>query len=127
MLRDSHAFSSFSVDDIAAVKPFYADTLGLDVEEEAGMMFLRLGGGGSVLLYPKGPEHTPATYTALNFRVPDVEAAVDELVRRGVRFEQYDDAWIRTDKKGISRAEGMTVAWFKDPAGNILSVVEERG
>jgi len=126
MFRNTHAFSGFSVDDIARVKPFYADTLGLDVEEMDGMLSLRIAGGTPVLVYAKGPGHTPATYTTLNFPVPDVDAAVEELTRRGVRFEQYDNEWIKTDARGISRAGGMTIAWFKDPAGNILSVLEER-
>ncbi|MGV8839003.1 MAG: VOC family protein [Bauldia sp.] len=126
MFRNARAFSSFSVDDIALAKPFYAGTLGLDVEEKEGMLFLRLGGGASVAVYAKGPGHTPATYTALHFAVPDVDAAVDELMKRGVRFEHYDDAWIKTDARGISRAGGMPIAWFKDPAGNILAVLEEK-
>ncbi|MCW5713667.1 MAG: VOC family protein [Bauldia sp.] len=126
MFRNTHAFSGFSVDDIARVKPFYTETLGLDVEEVDGMLSLKIAGGAPVLVYPKGPGHTPATYTTLNFPVADVDAAVDELGKRGVTFEQYDNEWIKTDAKGISRANGMTIAWFKDPAGNIFSVLEER-
>jgi predicted enzyme related to lactoylglutathione lyase len=126
MFRNTHAFSGFSVDDIARVKPFYAETLGLDVDESDGMLFLRIAGSAPIIVYAKGPGHTPATYTTLNFPVPDVDAAVDELVKRGVRFEQYDNEWIRTDARGISRADGMAIAWFKDPAGNIFSVLQER-
>lgn len=126
MFRNTHAFSGFSVDDIARVKPFYSETLGLDVEEADGMLHLRIAGGNAVLVYPKGAGHVPATYTMLNFPVPDLDAAVDELTGRGVRFEQYDNEWIKTDAKGISRDEGMAIAWFKDPAGNILSVLEDK-
>lgn len=126
MFRNTHAFSGFSVDDIARVRPFYAQTLGLDVEEADGMLHLRIAGSSPILVYAKGEGHVPATYTMLNFPVPDVDAAVEELTRRGVRFEQYDNEWIKTDAKGISRAEGMTIAWFKDPAGNVISVLEEK-
>ena len=122
MLKDSKAFSGFSVDDIAKAKAFYGDTLGLDVSEEHGMLDLRLAGGTEVLIYPK-PNHEPATYTILNFPVDDIEQTVDRLSERGVRFEQYEGE-IETDERGIFRGEGPLIAWFKDPAGNILSVLE---
>ncbi|WP_454198840.1 VOC family protein [Nocardia sp. Marseille-Q1738] len=122
MLADSNAFSGFSVDDIEAAQKFYAETLGLRVSEENGMLNLHLGGGGTVLVYPKS-DHTPATFTILNFPVPDIEAAVDELVRRDVRFERYDFA--EQDEKGIHRGGGPLIAWFTDPAGNVLSVLQQ--
>lgn len=124
VLRDSRAFSGFSVDDIPKAKKFYGETLGLDVrEEEKGMLHLHLTGGGTVLLYPK-PNHAPATYTVLNFPVDSVERVVDELTAHGVRFEQYGGD-IQTDEKGIHRGRGPVIAWFKDPAGNVLSILEE--
>ncbi|MGY1868336.1 MULTISPECIES: VOC family protein [Nocardia] len=122
MLTDSNAFSGFSVDDIEAAKTFYAETLGIPVSEENGMLELRLGGGGTVLVYPK-PDHAPATFTVLNFPVPDIEAAVDELNRRNVRFERYEFA--EQDEKGIHRGGGPLIAWFTDPAGNVLSVLQQ--
>lgn len=122
MLKDSKAFSGFSVDDIRKAKSFYGETLGLDVSEEHGMLDLRLAGGTEVLIYPK-PNHEPATYTILNFPVDDIEQTVDRLSERGVRFEQYEGE-IETDERGIFRGEGPLIAWFKDPAGNILSVLE---
>ena len=124
MLADSPAFSGFSVDDPAAARRFYEETLGLrvsDVEME-GLMRLNLGGGTDVLVYPK-PDHQPATFTVLNFPVPDVEKAVDELTARGVRFERYEHP--PTDEKGIMRAGGPLIAWFTDPAGNVFSVIAE--
>jgi len=124
MLSDSKAFSGFSVDDLAAARQFYTRTLGLDVTEEHGFLTLRLAGGARILIYPKR-NHAPATYTVLNFPVDDVDAAVDELTRRGVRFETYSQPELKTDERGISR-QGPTIAWFKDPAGNILSVLDER-
>jgi predicted enzyme related to lactoylglutathione lyase len=124
MLKDSRAFSGFSAGDIQKVKEFYAGTLGLDVSESHGLLTLHLAGGNNVLIYPK-PNHVPATFTVLNFPVPDIDRAVDELTKRGVQFEQYDLHEIKTDKKGIMRGNGPTIAWFKDPAGNILSVIEE--
>lgn len=123
MLDADKAFSGFSVDDIARARAFYADVLGLDVAEEHGALNVSLGGDRIVYLYPKA-NHEPATYTCLNFPVDDIDAAVDELVRRGVRFEQYE----MTDDKGIARGsqtgQGPDIAWFKDPAGNILSVLK---
>ena len=124
MLKDSKSFSGFSSNDIAKAKEFYGSTLGLDVSEGDGMLTLKLAGGQSVLIYPKD-DHQPATYTTLNFEVSDVEAAVDELSRAGVAFEHYDGTnGPGTDAKGIMRGGGPLIAWFKDPAGNILSVIQ---
>ena len=123
MLRDSKAFTGFSANDIPKAKEFYGQTLGLKVSESNGLLTLHLAGSNNVLVYPK-PNHTPATFTLLNFPVEDVDQAVDELTKRGVRFEIYDLPNIKTDKKGIMRGNGPTIAWFKDPAGNILSVLE---
>jgi predicted enzyme related to lactoylglutathione lyase len=121
MLNGSAAYSGFSVDDIAKAKDFYGRVLGLDITEDHGMLNLSIGGGKSVLLYPK-ENHVPATYTCLNFPVDDVDKAVEDLGRLGIEFEQYD----MTDEKGIARGiasgEGPDIAWFTDPAGNILSV-----
>jgi len=124
MLGDSKAFSGFSVNDIGKAKEFYGRTLRLKVSESNGLLTLRLAGGNNVLIYPK-PNHTPATFTVLNFPVKDVDQAVDDLAKRGVHFEIYDLPDIKTDKKGIMRGNGPTIAWFKDPAGNILSVIEQ--
>ena len=124
MLTDSPAFSGFSVNDLAAARRFYEETLGLRVSdvEMDGLMRLNLGGGTDVLVYEKS-DHTPATFTVLNFPVPDVEKAVDELTARGVRFEQYE--YPPTDEKGIMRAGGPLIAWFTDPAGNVFSVIAQ--
>ena len=122
MLHDSPAFSGFSVDDVPAAHRFYAEVLGLDVSEENGMLTLALRGGGRVLVYPKGEAHQPATFTVLNFPVPDVGSAVDTLVARGVRFERYEG--MEQDERGIAGGEGPPIAWFTDPAGNVLSVLE---
>src|SRR5438094_10047561 len=124
MLKDSKAFSGFSAADIQTAKKFYSETLDLEVSESNGLLTLRLAGGNNVLIYPK-PNHVPATFTVLNFPVKDVDLAVDALTKRGVRFEMYDLPEIKTDKKGIMRGNGQTIAWFKDPAGNIMSVIEE--
>ncbi|KOU33801.1 glyoxalase [Streptomyces sp. WM6373] len=122
MLGESKAFSGFSVDSIDAAKDFYGSTLGLRVSEDNGMLSLHLGGGADVLVYPK-ENHTPATFTVLNFPVPDIDRAVDDLSARGVAFERYDQ--FGQNEKGISRDEGgPPIAWFKDPAGNVLSVLE---
>ncbi len=121
MLGNSKAFSGFSVDDIPAAQKFYEETLGLKVTEENGMLTLHLGGDRATLVYPK-PNHTPATYTTLNFPVDDVGAAAVELAKRGVTFEHYDG--LDQDDNGVSRGEGPPIAWFKDPAGNILSVIQ---
>ena len=124
MFRDSEAFSSFSVDDIPKARDFYGNVLGVDVEDGAmGHLVLKLA-GTRVMIYPKGKSHQPAGFTVLNFKVDDVDAAVDALAAKGVHFEHYEMADIRTDKKGIMRGE-PTIAWFKDPAGNILSVLAE--
>lgn len=123
MFRNTPAFSSFSVPDVDIARRFYAETLGLDVHDgEMGSLELRLGGGGKVLLYPKA-KHEPATFTVLNFPVDDIDAAVDRLVALGVRFEHYEGE-IQTDAKGISRGNGPDIAWFKDPAGNVISILE---
>lgn len=125
MFKNSKAFSSYSVDDLVAAKSFYQDNLGLDVEEdEMGFLSIHLKGGGEVILYPK-PNHLPATFTVLNFPVDDIDKAVDELISKGITFEQYSGE-IKTDKKGICReGGGPLIAWFKDPAGNVLSVLQE--
>ena len=123
MLSESHAFSGFSSNDIAAAKEFYGQTLGLEVTEENGMLTLHLAGEKNVLIYPKD-NHEPATYTTLNFPVADIDAAVDRLVAAGVTFEHYGEE-AGQDERGISRGYGPPIAWFKDPAGNILSVLEE--
>jgi catechol 2,3-dioxygenase-like lactoylglutathione lyase family enzyme len=123
-LSDSTAFSGFSVPDIAAARQFYGETLGLRVTEDHGLLTLHLNGGDRpTLIYPK-PDHAPATYTILNFRVDDIEAAVDALAGRGVEFARYDG--MEQDERGIMRAGGPYIAWFTDPAGNILSVLQER-
>jgi predicted enzyme related to lactoylglutathione lyase len=122
MLKDNKAFSSFSTNDLQAAKRFYGETLGLELSDSPQGLELKLAGGGSVFIYPK-PNHQPATFTVLNFHVGDVDAAVEELNRRGVRFEIYDMEGLKTDAKGIARGNGPTIAWFKDPAGNILSVL----
>jgi predicted enzyme related to lactoylglutathione lyase len=121
MFQHTKAFSGFSTDDIPAAKAFYGETLGLRTSEANGMLTLHLEGGRDTLIYPK-PDHTPATFTILNFPVDDIEAAVDALVARGVQFEHYDGV---TDAKGVMRGNGPPIAWFKDPAGNILAVLQE--
>lgn len=121
MFKETKAYSGFSVDDIPAAKRFYAETLGLEVTEENGMLGLQIAGGNPVLVYPK-PNHVPAEFTVLNFPVSDIEAAVKELSSRGITFERYFD---NHDELGIARGDGPPIAWFKDPAGNILSVLEE--
>jgi catechol 2,3-dioxygenase-like lactoylglutathione lyase family enzyme len=121
MFKDTPAVSGFSSNDIAASKAFYADTLGLDVTEDNGLLNLRFGGGGRGMIYPK-PNHEPATFTVLNFPVDDIEAAVDALAAKGVAFERYEG--LDQDERGIARdTQGPAIAWFKDPAGNILSVL----
>lgn len=125
MLGDAKAFNGFAVDDVAAARDFYTDTLGIKttvVDEENGMMILHLAGGRDTFVYRK-PDFTPATYTILNFEVGDVEATVDELTARGVTMERYDG--FDQDDKGIARGQGPDIAWFKDPAGNILSVLTQ--
>lgn len=126
MFKHTHAFSGFSVDDIQTAKEFYGQTLGLEVSETKEGLVLRIAGGGQVFLYPK-PNHTPASFTILNFPVHDIDQAVDALRKLGVEFESYEGE-MKTDEKGIfrgaARGEGPDIAWFKDPAGNILSVLE---
>ena len=124
MLNTNKAFSSFSVNDIQKAKEFYGKTLGVELSSgPEGTIELKLSAGAKALMYPK-PNHQPATFTVLNFPVPSVEKAVDELNQRGVRFEVYNEPNLKTDARGISRGNGPTIAWFKDPAGNILSVLE---
>ncbi|WP_026876597.1 VOC family protein [Jiangella gansuensis] len=124
MFQNSEAFSGFSVDDVPRAKQFYTETLGLDVGEQNGMLELRIAGRTPILVYPKD-DHTPASFTILNFPVDDIEAAVEELTRRGVRFERYEGTPIETDEKGIFRGGGPLIAWFTDPAGNVMSVIQE--
>ena len=121
MLETNKAFSSFSVNDLQKAKQFYGQTLGLKVKESPEGLELNAG-QQSIFVYPK-PNHKPATFTVLNFQVKDIDAAVDELRQKGVSFEHYEGE-MKTDKKGIHREGGPTIAWFKDPAGNILSVLE---
>ncbi len=123
MLENSKAISGFAVDDIDKAKQFYGEALGVGVSEEGDLLRLHLGGGTEVIVYPK-PDYTPATYTILNFPVDDIAKAVDDLVARGVVFERYPG--FDQDDKGIAReTPGPAIAWFKDPAGNILSVLQE--
>lgn len=125
MLNDSKAFSGFSVDNLEKAKEFYSKILGLEVtENKMGVLELHVSGGNNILIYPK-PNHVPATFTILNFPVENIEKSVEDLVDAGVRFEQYDGE-LQTDSKGIFRSGGPLIAWFKDPAGNILSVLEEK-
>jgi predicted enzyme related to lactoylglutathione lyase len=122
MFANTSAFSSFAVDDLDKAREFYADTLGVKVTEgDMGFLILHLAGDRQTMIYPK-PDFTPATYTILNFDVDDVDTAVDELGARGVRFERYEG--FDQDAKGIARGEGPAIAWFKDPAGNILAVLK---
>jgi catechol 2,3-dioxygenase-like lactoylglutathione lyase family enzyme len=122
MLAESKAFSGFAVDDLDRAREFYEGTLGLEVSLDNGLLTLHLAGDRPTLIYPK-PDFTPATYTILNFPVEDIDAAVDELAARGVRFERYEG--FEQDEKGIWRGdEGPPIAWFTDPAGNILAVLE---
>lgn len=121
MVDATTAFSGFSVRDVAEARSFYEGVLGVPVDEEHGMLWLHLGDGHRVLVYPKGPAHEPASFTVLNFPVPDVDAAVDELRAAGVSFLHYDGV---TDERGVNRQGGPLIAWFTDPSGNVLSVVE---
>ncbi|KQO63824.1 VOC family protein [Curtobacterium sp. Leaf261] len=120
MVDATKAFSGFSVRDVPEAKAFYTDVLGLPVREDHGMLTIDLGGGHGVLVYPKGPTHEPAGFTVLNFPVPDVDAAVDELAAKGVTFLHYEGM---TDDKGVNRRGGPLIAWFTDPSGNVLSVI----
>ena len=126
MFKDTKAFSGFSVNDMQKAKEFYQGKLGIEVSEnEMGITTLHISGGSKIIIYPK-PNHQPATFTILNFPVDDVEKTVDELINAGITFEQYGEP-IKTDAKGIVRGDGRgpDIAWFKDPAGNILSVLKE--
>ena len=122
MFENTKAMSGFSVDDIPKAKQFYGETLGVRTTEDHGLLTLHTAGDRDTLIYPK-PNHTPASFTILNFQVDDIDKAVDQLNARGVRFERYDG--FEQDAKGIHRTEGPPIAWFKDPAGNILSVVQQ--
>ncbi|WCT12679.1 VOC family protein [Mucilaginibacter jinjuensis] len=127
MFKDTKAFSGFSVNDVAAAKAFYSDILGLEVEENPemqGILTLHIAGGGKIIIYPK-PNHTPASFTILNFPVADVAEAVKQLKAKGVKFESYDWPGFKTDDDNIFRDGGPLIAWFTDPAGNILSVIQE--
>ncbi|MDP9080087.1 MAG: VOC family protein [Bacteroidota bacterium] len=127
MFKDTKAFSGFSVNDMQKAKEFYHGTLGIEVEEnDMGIITLKIAGGTDVVVYPK-PNHEPATFTILNFTVADVDKTIDELIAAGITFEQYDFGNMKTDEKGIMRGNGYgpDIAWFKDPAGNILSVLKK--
>lgn len=121
--RNTKAISSFSVDDLGKAKQFYGKTLGLDISKSMEGLSLSLAGGNEVFIYPK-TDHTPATFTILNFLVDDIDQAVDNLTKLGVRFETYNEGELKTDERGICRGSPQ-IAWFKDPAGNFLSVLEE--
>jgi predicted enzyme related to lactoylglutathione lyase len=122
MFRDSHAFSGFSTNDLEQAKAFYADTLGLDVSSTSmGTLNVKFAGGGEAVIYPKD-NHEPATFTVLNFPVDDINGAVDRLVAAGITMERYEG--MGQDARGIAREYPPAIAWFKDPAGNILSVIE---
>ena len=130
MFKDTKAFSSFSVNDTEKARSFYQDTLGLNVNKIEmgggyGLLELDVTGGSKVMIYPK-PNHTPATFTVLNFPVDDLDKTVDELIAKGIKFEQYDMGDIKTDEKGIARGNGMgpDIAWFTDPSGNIIAVMK---
>jgi catechol 2,3-dioxygenase-like lactoylglutathione lyase family enzyme len=122
MLGDAKAFSGFAVDDLERAREFYGETLGLKTSEANGLMTLHLAGGRDTLVYPK-PDLKPANYTILNFLVDDIDRAVDELAARGVTFQRYEG--FDQDERGIARGDGPNIAWFEDPAGNVLSVLEE--
>ena len=122
MFTNTRAFSGFAVDDVQKAREFYGDTLGLKTSEQHGILTLHLAGDRDTIVYPK-PDYVPATYTILNFAVDDIDEAVDELASRGVQFERYDG--FEQDEKGIAHGPGPRIAWFKDPAGNILSVLTE--
>ena len=121
MFTHIEAFSGFAVPDIDAARRFYGETLGIETSIEMGILTLHIAGGRDTIVYPK-PDHEPAAYTILNFPVDDVEAAVDALAERGVEFERYEG--MPQDEKGIMRGHGPDIAWFKDPAGNVLSVIK---
>jgi len=124
MFKESKAFSSFSVRDLKESKLFYQETLGLEISEPMGQLSLNISGGIPVFLYAK-PDHIPAAFTVLNFPVTQLEEKMEELRTRGVKFEVYEDDDFGTDQNGLRSDDGMKIAWFKDPSGNILSIVEE--
>lgn len=127
MLKESKAFGSFSVNDSEKAKEFYGKTLGLEIteiKEMHGLLNVKIPGSNNLMIYPK-PNHEPAGFTVLNFPVKNIEKAVDELSKKGVKFEHYDNPNIKTNEKGIASGNGPKIAWFKDPAGNILSLIEE--
>ena len=124
MLKDSKAFSGFAVNDLQKAKDFYSKTLGLDVSEANGRLELHIAGGTNILIYSRD-NYIPATFTILNFPVTNIEQAVDDLIKHGVHFETYNEGVLVTDEKGIFRGIGPKIAWFKDPAGNLLSVLEQ--
>jgi catechol 2,3-dioxygenase-like lactoylglutathione lyase family enzyme len=121
MFKNTKAFSGFAVDDVDKAREFYAETLGIEVSEENGLLTLHIADDRPTLVYPR-PNHTPAEYTILNFPVDDIDQAVDDLTARGVQFERYEG--FDQDERGIMRGEGPPIAWFKDPAGNVLSVIK---
>jgi catechol 2,3-dioxygenase-like lactoylglutathione lyase family enzyme len=123
VLTDTNAYSGLAVDDMDKARDFYAGTLGLRTSEDHGLMWLHLAGGRDTLVYPQ-PDATPASFTILNFEVDDIDEVVDALTARGVRFERYEE--VEQDERGIARGDGPDIAWFKDPAGNVLSVLRER-
>jgi catechol 2,3-dioxygenase-like lactoylglutathione lyase family enzyme len=121
MFKNTKAFSGFAVDDVDKAREFYAETLGIEVSEENGLLTLHIADDRPTLVYPR-PNHTPAEYTILNFPVDDIDQAVDDLTARGVQFERYEG--FDQDERGVMRGEGPPIAWFKDPAGNVLSVIK---
>ena len=126
LFKEAPAFAGFSAKDLNSTKEFYGNTLGIDVDDQNGMvLFLNFNDGNRVLIYPKD-NHTPATFTVLNFPVDDIETTVDELTNRGIKFERYDIPGLTPNEKLIYRGEGPPIAWFKDPSGNILAVIEEQ-
>ena len=129
MLKDTYTFNSFTTNDLETSRKFYAETLGLHVvENEMGILEIQAGGSNRFIIYPKGGDHQPANFTVLNFQVKGIEKVVDHLTNKGIIFEQYPEP-MKTDEKGICRTSdtntGPNIAWFKDPAGNILSIMEE--
>lgn len=122
MFAKTKAFSGFAVDDLQKARSFYGDSLGIETSEDHGLLTLHLAGERDTLVYPK-PNHTPADYTILNFPVEDIESTVDGLTARGVEIERYED--FDQDERGIFRGGGPLIAWFKDPAGNVLSVLQQ--
>jgi catechol 2,3-dioxygenase-like lactoylglutathione lyase family enzyme len=129
MFKDTQAFSGFSVNDMAAAKKFYGETLGLDLGEDQMGFTLKIAGGNSIFVYQKD-NHEPATFTILNFPVDDIDKTIDELTAKGVKFEHYDNLGFDQDEKGVARGlatnMGPDIAWFKDPAGNVLAVLQEK-